>query len=261
MRELLARHDKLAHWTEYTAPPHAIPVVKVTQWALEGNSLDAASMADLASPKRSTVVSALIRQRLAQVTDDLCEIRCKQMSRVIHAGEDALQQYLSNSQGKTDEIMRRFASLETLLNSADPSDAQLQAVRKTVRSGQIYANSPDFTPSMAARMSVFYGTLLQVPSRRVVAHSDTAAIRCNQSRYWLRAFACPHAPPACATQRVDRAQSELGYPPEPARPRMGAVAMVEADHRRKPAGITDAPSSSPVRDVRMHADDPRAQIR
>ncbi|MCI0152242.1 Tn3 family transposase [Paraburkholderia sediminicola] len=132
MRELLARHDRLVRWAEYTALLHTIPVVKVTQWALEGNSLDAASMADLASPKRYAVALALIRQRLARVTDDLCEILCKQMSRVIHAAEDALQQYLTNSQGKTDEIVRRFASLETLLNSAEPADAQLQAVRKTV---------------------------------------------------------------------------------------------------------------------------------
>lgn len=90
MRDLVERYDRL---TELACHAHlfkTIPVVKIKQWALEGNSLDAASMVDMAAAKRYTVALALIRQRLALVTDDLCEIFCKQMKRALHSAEEAL---------------------------------------------------------------------------------------------------------------------------------------------------------------------------
>jgi len=46
MRDLLARFDQLTALSGYNAFLKTIPVVKVSQWALEGNALDAASMAD-----------------------------------------------------------------------------------------------------------------------------------------------------------------------------------------------------------------------
>ncbi|TRZ67357.1 MAG: DUF4158 domain-containing protein [Comamonadaceae bacterium] len=88
MRDLLARFDQLTALSGYNTFLNTIPVVKVSQWALEGNALDAASMADLTPSKRYAVTLAVIRQRLAIVTDDLCEIFCKQMGRVSRiAGE------------------------------------------------------------------------------------------------------------------------------------------------------------------------------
>jgi len=132
VRDLLARHEQLSGLAQYDALLKPIPIVKIGQWALEGNSLDAASMADLAPSKRYALALAVIRQRLARVSDDLCDIFCKQMSQVTHAAEDALQQYLTDNQVKTDEIVRRFALLETVLKSAQPAADQLQAVHQTV---------------------------------------------------------------------------------------------------------------------------------
>jgi len=82
IRDLLVRFDQLTALSSYNAVLKTIPVVKVSQWALEGNALDAASMADLAPSKRYAVTLAVIRQRLAIVTDDLCDVFCKQMNRV-----------------------------------------------------------------------------------------------------------------------------------------------------------------------------------
>jgi hypothetical protein len=110
----------------------AIPVVKVHQWTLEGISLDAASMVNMEPNKRYAVALAVIRQRIARVTDDLCDIFCKQMQRVLHSAEEALKKYLTDNQEKTDEILRRFASLEGLLKSDQPADEQLKGVRQTV---------------------------------------------------------------------------------------------------------------------------------
>ena len=132
MRQLVARYDQLTGMAGHAHVLKAIPLVKIRQWALEGGSLAAASMADLEPNKRYAVTLALISQRLARVTDDLCDIFCKQMRRVTRLAEAALEKYLANNQEKTDEILRRYATLETLLNSDCPEAEQLQAVRHTV---------------------------------------------------------------------------------------------------------------------------------
>jgi len=54
------------------------------------------------------------------------------MSLVVHAAEEALQQYLTENQAKTDEIVRRFAALEVVLKSNAPAAVQLQAVQQNV---------------------------------------------------------------------------------------------------------------------------------
>jgi hypothetical protein len=89
-------------------------------------------MVDMEPNKRYAVALAVIRQRIARVTDDLCDIFCKQMQRVLHSAEEALKKYLTDNQEKTDEILRRFASLEGLLKSDQPVAEQLKAVRQTV---------------------------------------------------------------------------------------------------------------------------------
>lgn len=116
----------------YNAVLKTIPIVKVSQWALEGNALDAASMADLAPSKRYAVTLAVIHQRLAIVIDDLCDVFCKQMSRVSRIAGEKLQKYLMDSQVKTDEILRRYALLDTVLNSTESEENQLQEVRHTL---------------------------------------------------------------------------------------------------------------------------------
>ncbi|MFI3188027.1 hypothetical protein BCS42_01255 [Crenothrix sp. D3] len=128
MRDLLARFNQLTALSKYNAVLKTMPVVKLNQWALEGNALDTASMIDLSPSKRYAITLAVIRQRLACVTDDLCHIFCKQMSRVSHLAEEKLQKYLQDSQGKTDEILRRYALLDKVLNSTEPDKIQLQTI-------------------------------------------------------------------------------------------------------------------------------------
>lgn len=132
MRNLLDRYDCLTDLARYTVLLKSIPIVKVKQWALEGNSLDAASMVDMSAAKRYAVALSLIRLRLACVTDDLCIIFCKQMKRALHKAEETLDSYLAENQEKTDEILRRFAMLETVLNSDQPEAEQLSSIRQTV---------------------------------------------------------------------------------------------------------------------------------
>lgn len=132
MRDLLSRYDGLTGLAHNTALLKNIPVVKTKQWALEGNNLDAASMVDMAAPKRYAVALSLIRFRLARVTDDLCHIFCRQMRRTLHKAQETLDGYLADNQEKTDEVLRRFALLEPLLALGQPDAGQLDSIRQTL---------------------------------------------------------------------------------------------------------------------------------
>ncbi len=101
----------------------------------------------------------MISQRLARVTDDLCDLFCNQIRRVTRLAETALENYLADNQEKTDEILRRYATLETLLNSDCPEAEQLQAVRHTVTARPDLCESPAYTPSTVAKTrAVLCGT-------------------------------------------------------------------------------------------------------
>lgn len=134
MRHLLARFKLLTDLAGYNRALKTLPVVKISQWALEGNALDAASMADLVPARRYAIILAVSQQRLGVVTDDLCDIFCKQMNKISRAAEAELQQYLDDNQGKTDEILRRYALLNTVLHSTESADNQLKIIREIVSS-------------------------------------------------------------------------------------------------------------------------------
>jgi TnpA family transposase len=132
LRELLKHYDQLAVLAGKHELLHTIPVVKRQQLALEGMSLDAASMADMEAKKRYTVTLALIERQLARVTDDLCDVFSKQMIKVQHLADTELEDYLTANQDKTDEILRRFAELDTVLQSAQPMGEQIASARRLV---------------------------------------------------------------------------------------------------------------------------------
>ncbi|MGR1225328.1 Tn3 family transposase [Aeromonas veronii] len=132
LRTLLQRYDHLSILAGRHELLHAIPVVKRQQLALEGMSLDAASMADMEAKKRYTVTLALIERQRARVIDDLCDMFCKQMMKVQHLADEELETYLEANQEKTDEILRRFAALDTVLQSNQPMETQIDRVRQLV---------------------------------------------------------------------------------------------------------------------------------
>jgi len=132
LRELLTRYDQLSALAGNQELLRNIPVVKRQQLSLEGLSLDAASMADMEVQKRYTVSLALIERQLARVTDDLCDMICKQLMKVQHLADAELEDYLTANQDKTDEILRRFAQLDTLLQSDQPVDDQITQARQLV---------------------------------------------------------------------------------------------------------------------------------
>ena len=132
LRELLTRYDQLSALAGNQELLRNIPVVKRHQLSLEGMSLDAASMVDMEANKRYSVALALIERQLARVIDDLCDVFCKQMARAQHLADTELENYLTANQDKTDEILRRFAQLDNLLQSDQTMDDQIASARQLV---------------------------------------------------------------------------------------------------------------------------------
>jgi|GEM_PF-587024 hypothetical protein len=134
LRERLGNYEQLSALASNRQVLEDIPVMKRQQLALEGLSLNAADMMDMEPKKRYTVVLALIQRQLARVTDDLCDLFCKQMLKVQHLAEAELEEYLTANQDKTDEILRRFAQLDTVLQSDQPIEDQIARVKLLVSS-------------------------------------------------------------------------------------------------------------------------------
>jgi len=132
LRALLNRYDDLSALACNQELLRNIPVVKRHQLSLEGLSLDAASMVDMEEKKRYTIALALIERQLARVIDDLCDVFCKQMMKVQHLADDELESYLTANQDKTDEILRRFAQLDALLQSDQSADDQISSAKQLV---------------------------------------------------------------------------------------------------------------------------------
>ena len=136
LRELLTRYDKITSLSHHQKLLQNIPFVKRLQLSLEGLSLDATSMSDMEIKKRYAVALALIERQCARITDDLCEVFCKQMMKVQHLADAELENYLAANQDKTDEILRRFAQLDTLLQSDQTADDQITHAKKLVTERQ-----------------------------------------------------------------------------------------------------------------------------
>ncbi|EGV6907223.1 Tn3 family transposase [Salmonella enterica] len=136
LRELLLRYDQLSRLSSNICALEDIPEIKRKQLALEGMSLDASSMVDMEAKKRYVVTLSLIQRQLARITDDLCNVFCKQMAKVQHRAAEELDGYLSANQDKTDEIIRRFAQLDTVLKSEQSVEEQIACISQLVSARQ-----------------------------------------------------------------------------------------------------------------------------
>jgi hypothetical protein len=85
-----------------------LPEVKLRQFALEGKSLDAARMLEMASQKRYTLAATLIELQNARVLDDLAEMFIKRMMRTHRHGREALAMDRLKHQERTDGLIYRL---------------------------------------------------------------------------------------------------------------------------------------------------------
>lgn len=79
--------------------------VKLKHLASYAQTLDAARMKELDSKKRYTLASALLSVQYARTLDDITEMFIKRMQQLHHKAREALAQYRTESQQRTDELV------------------------------------------------------------------------------------------------------------------------------------------------------------
>ncbi|MGB3221330.1 MAG: hypothetical protein WBB23_00855, partial [Desulforhopalus sp.] len=93
--------------------------------------MNATEMTEVSPAKRYVLALALIRRRYGKITDDLCDVFCKQMRKVKSRAEERLEHYIKINQQKTDEVLRRFANISDTLES-DLSEKERLKIISTV---------------------------------------------------------------------------------------------------------------------------------
>lgn len=134
LRDLIQRHAELAVFAQHNDLLENIAYTKLDQLSIEAQSLNAAVMIEVAPAKRYVLALALIRRRFAQITDDLCDVFCKQIRKVKGKAEERLDSYIKVNQEKTDEVLRRFASISDTLDADHSEEERLKIIRRVVLS-------------------------------------------------------------------------------------------------------------------------------
>ena len=134
LRELLKKREQFTAVYNHTQLLKNVAYTKVEQLAIEAQSLNAAAMTEVSSTKRYVLALALIRRRFGKITDDLCDVFCKQMRKVRRKAEERLENYIKLNQDKTDEVLRRFAHISDTLEADFSEKERLKIISSVVLS-------------------------------------------------------------------------------------------------------------------------------
>lgn len=134
LRDLVKRHDRMVVLAQHNDLLENIAFTKIEQLAIEAQSLNAAAMVEVVPAKRYVLALALIRRRFGSITDDLCDVFCKQMRKIKGRAKDKLDNYIKVNQEKTDEVLRRFASISDTLEADHSEEERLKIISSVVLS-------------------------------------------------------------------------------------------------------------------------------
>jgi len=123
-----------------------LPDVKVSHFAAEGKSLDAARMKEMEPDKRYTLATALIKTKVAQCLDDLGEMFIKRMRKIHHKGKESLDEYRIRHQNRTDQLIEILHDLVTLMQKDGSPEEKLNEMKLMLKgkSDQIIESCNDY---------------------------------------------------------------------------------------------------------------------
>lgn len=108
LRALIDRHHWLAGLPDPTAALQSIVDSKVVQWANEAMRLNALELREYVTPRRQTLLLALIRHARGQVLDDLTQMLLRLVRKVEWKSQQRLEQWYADRHGETDSLIRAF---------------------------------------------------------------------------------------------------------------------------------------------------------
>ena len=106
-----------------------VPVAKVTHFAAEAATLDAARMLELPPAKRYTLAVALVARQTARTLDDIAEMLIKRMQAIHKSGKDALLAYHATHLDRTDGLILTLRDLVVAYQAEGTSEQRFAAMQ------------------------------------------------------------------------------------------------------------------------------------
>jgi TnpA family transposase len=128
MREFL---DHLAWLHTQGADPavfSGIPDLKLRQFALEAQALNAAVLNELAETKRLILIACFIRRQIARSLDDAAEMFIRQMQRMHNRARDALLRHQTQQVERTDTLIALLRDTVVACRSEGSKEERFDAV-------------------------------------------------------------------------------------------------------------------------------------
>ena len=155
-RELLDHLKRLESFPFFDPSLDAgVPPAKLTQFAIEARSLDAARMAALAPQKRYALAATLIRFQRARALDSLGEMFIKRMMKIHHNGQEALNLHILEHQKTTDRLLSKFQEVLHAFHSDGSAEERLSAIGKAIGL-DVDQTSADLQAQLALSGNNFY---------------------------------------------------------------------------------------------------------
>jgi Domain of unknown function (DUF4158) len=108
LKALIDRYHWLEDLPDPTAALQSVADSKVLQWANEASRLNALELREYVTPRRQTLLLAMIRHARGQVLDDLTQMLLRLVRKVEWKSEQRLEQWYADRQAETDSLIRAF---------------------------------------------------------------------------------------------------------------------------------------------------------
>ena len=105
---------------------------KIKQMAAEAKTLDAARMAEMEPNKRYALAIALLFVQSTTVKDNIGEMLIKRMMRIHTKGKQSLEQYRSQQQKRTDELVATLRDFLTAYQTEGSAEERVEALTNVI---------------------------------------------------------------------------------------------------------------------------------
>lgn len=126
LKALIDRYYWLEDLPDPTAALQSIADSKVMQWANEARRLNALELREYVTPRRQTLLLAMLRHARGQVLDDLTQMLLRLARKVEWKSEQRLENWYKDRHAETDSLIRTFHDSLMLHGSGDNPAEKIQ---------------------------------------------------------------------------------------------------------------------------------------
>ena len=129
----LVSHDRwLSTKTTGLQALQGVSMRKIKQMAAEAKTLDAARMLEMEPNKRYALAIALLFVQSTTVKDNIGEMLIKRMMRIHTKGKQSLEQYRSQQQKRTDELVATLRDFLTAYQTEGSAEERVEALKNVI---------------------------------------------------------------------------------------------------------------------------------